>query len=1627
MATLIGTTGADTITPSFNSTGGGLATAGADSIVGDPDFASPGNDSLDGGAGNDTLDGRGGADTLRGGTGNNALFGYDGNDLLISLGGLDSLRGEAGNDAIDLNGATDISNTLIDGGPGTDSVDLIQGTLQLGTTLPFQSIENLDSYLTLFVGTAGNDLYDFRPFNMFSPGFNLPVEIRLLSAGAGADTVYAPNTDLSILQFLVPPDQFFNKILGEAGNDLLVGGASFDWLEGGNDNDTLDGGGAADTLFGGAGADSILGGAGNDRISGDEGNDTLDGGDGADSLHGGPGLLADSLSGGDGADTLFGGNGPDTVLGGAGDDYIFSSNGTDIAVGGAGRDTLDATFFGGNYRLDMVTGLTNFAGESFTEFEAVFFGAGADTITGNAADNLLDGGLGGDSLVGAAGADTLIGGGGNDTLDGGTENDRLSGGIGLDRLIGGDGADSLDGGDDADTLEGGNGADTLLGGQGADSLLGGADGDRLEGGTEADTLDGGTEADTLIGGQGADRLIGGLGNDLLDGGTEADTLEGGDGADSLFGGGGDSLMGGDGADTINAAGGGYTAMGGDGDDYIFAVNGSDSADGGAGNDTIDTTSYNGDYRVNLLTGLTNFGGETLANFEAVFSGTGNDTLLGNAAANLMRGNAGGDSITGEAGADTLLGEAGADTLNGGSENDSLDGGDADDFLFGGAGSDILRGGDGNDYLNPGSNGANTLIGGAGNDGFDLNAITDLTGMTIDGGDGIDNIDFYEGGVQLGTTLPFVNVEMLDTYFTFFLGTAGNDSYDFTGLTFFLPGFGLPGFLILYAGDGADTVTTSGVTIGANYHLVLGETGNDVLIGAAQADYLDGGSDNDSLLGQGGDDTLVGGDGSDTLNGGAGFDQLLGGDGDDLMIATSNDTMLGGAGSDFFDLTGLADLSTVVVNGGTETDFADVATGLVQLGAALPFTSIEELETGGSTFNGTGGADLYDFRGMNTRQGGVPTGLVLQAGDGADTVYANDIAGARLGGEDGADRLVGGASADTLLGGGGADTLEGGGGHDVLDGGTGADSMAGGAGNDAYFVDDAGDAVLELAGGGLDTLYASISIILLPAEVEALVLLGGNNLAGFGNGLDNLIWGNAGNGSLRGEGGADTLVSFSGADTMNGGTGDDVYFVGAGDVVSEAGGSGADTVYSTADFTLGAGLEDLVLYGSGTLGTGNGLNNRITASPSLASTLNGANGADTLTGGAGDDSLVGGLGADSMAGGAGNDTYSVDDPGDQVIELAGGGVDEVRSSITFTLGLAVENLTLLGALAINGTGNALDNLIIGNGAANRLVGEAGADTLDGGLGADTMEGGAGDDVYVVRDATDVVVELPGGGVDLVQSFVNYTLGAQQEHLTLLGSVATAGTGNGLANIIIGNNLANTLAGAAGDDSLVGLNGNDTLNGGAGADTMRGGLGADRYTVDSPLDVIIEFAGEGNDTVVSSISYTLGDHLEGLAFNGSANLVGIGNALLNRMTGNAGDNLLRGLDGNDVLIGQDGADTLVGGNGADQLTGGTGADWFLFENAAQGQDRITDFAVGVDEIVVLQAGFGGLAPGNLAAANFVAHASNATTAPAGTPQFIYNTTTGVLRFDADGLGGAASTPLVVLTGAPAITANDILVIA
>lgn len=625
--------------------------------------------------------------------------------------------------------------------------------------------------------------------------------------------------------------------------------------------------------------------------------------------------------------------------------------------------------------------------------------------------------------------------------------------------------------------------------------------------------------------------------------------------------------------------------------------------------------------------------------------------------------------------------------------------------------------------------------------------------------------------------------------------------------------------------------------------------------------IDGTEGKDLLLGKNGNNIVKGLSGDDVIFEDGGNDLIDGGPGRDLIYSgADNDLVMGGTGNDAV----YAGLGNDVVFGGDGHDaiFAEGGNDVVFGGA------------GNDLLSGGWGNDLL-------------------SGDAGDD---------QLFGEAGADVLFGRDGDDELYGMDGNDYLSGGAGNDLLDGGTGADEMLGGAGDDTYVVDDAGDTVTELANEGNDAVRTTLDGYTLGAHVENLTLTGSANLTGHGNELDNVLVGNRGNNTLTGGAGNDKLDGGLGADTLVGGTGNDTYVVdNAGDTVIEPADEGMDTVKASVSYALAANVENLILTGTEHIdATGNELDNR-------------------LTGNAGANRLDGGAGADVMAGGAGDDVYVVDKVGDVVREFFGEGTDSVLASVSFVLPEHVENLTLTGHAAIDGTGNALDNILVGNDAVN---------VLDGAGGVDTMTGGVGDDIYYVDSLGDRVSETANGGYDTVRTTVSLTAPDNVERIELLGGDNLDATGNVLDNILVGNGGANR------------------LDGGAGADAMVGGAGDDDYIVDNAGDTVVEAFNAGIDALYTSVSYVLPENVENLILTGSGNIGAGGNGADNTLIGNAGDNFISGGGGNDLLDGQAGNDTLYGGVGNDVLIGGTGNDTYLI-NLGDGLDRIDDVS-GTDTV-------------------------------------------------------------------------------
>ncbi len=293
----------------------------------------------------------------------------------------------------------------------------------------------------------------------------------------------------------------------------------------------------------------------------------------------------------------------------------------------------------------------------------------------------------------------------------------------------------------------------------------------------------------------------------------------------------------------------------------------------------------------------------------------------------------------------------------------------------------------------------------------------------------------------------------------------------------------------------------------------------------------------------------------------------------------------------------------------------------------------------------------------------------------------------------------------------------------------------------------------------------------------------------------------------------------------------------------------------------------------------------------------------------------------------------------------------------------------GPDTLNGT--ALDDEINGLGADDTLRGFAGKDKVDGGTGNDTLEGGTendtligglgndyliggdgddqmtggvGNDAYVVLQAGDTVIELPGQGTDSIVTELNNLSLAAFDNVEILGLVGTSSlnaSGSDRSDILNGNTAPNTLTGGKGGD---------TINGGGGIDQLNGGAGNDTYFVDDTKDDIVEFVGEGKDSVFATVSYRLaaGREIEDLTLQGTDKIDGVGNDIGNIITGNAADNNLSGLAGNDKLIGGEGNDRLDGGSGGDAMIGGKGGDVYIVDNAA---DTMTE-AVGEGVDTVMQ---------------------------------------------------------------------------
>lgn len=1463
-----------------------------------------GNDIIDGLSGNDSLYGDGGADQIYGGFGQDVLFGGAGADTLVGGLGSDTLDGGGGDDIyiFGLGDGHDVIREGLDG--AADGLD----TLRIRSGVKAEDIrvsrDRTDIILSLPGATIGEEyVYDsIRMQGLLDKDGNAPYRIEYVHIEDG--DIYWTIEDLKAR--------------------LLGGGQGDDLIEGYATSDEIRGEGGNDTLIGYSGADNLYGDSGVDHLYGGDGDDHLDGGAGGDFLYGGKGSNYYMLRMGSGQDVVI--RAPQEFIGAVdtvlvpievgvenvdirreGLDVVFQIKGTNDSIRFRGIMFSDGVFNGYGFQYGVAGG-TPVTLEQIRD-ALLRGGVGDDVLTGYASNDVITGAQGNDVLDGGAGVDTLSGGQGDDTyyvdrsddfvvesanegrdivvasssyvLSANVEDLMLLGdgheidGTGNDlsnKLTGNEFDNRLDGGAGADTLIGGGGNDTYVVDAYEDQIIDGeyGDSDRVE--THLSyTLAEDLEHLDLVG----DADVTGIGND------QDNQLRGNLGSNLLLGASGnDDLDGGDGHDTLNGGVGADFMHGGAGNDLFIADEQGDSIyeSFDEGIDTIER-SYDTLYRLESNV-------ENLILKGSVYRGNGNDLdniIIGNDAENNLWGMGGNDTLIGGGGDDALFGDIGSDSLVGGQGDDYYEIDDVSDVI-------IELAGEGDDFVRStvswtlGANLERLAV-----DGFeDLFAFGNELNNGLWGNDGANRLTGGRGSDYLS-------------------GGGGNDTYIFN------------------RGDGQDSIDTIDV-VGAVDTLEVNVLDSDVLgFKSGNNLFLKIKNSTDQV-------GFINYYAASTTSNGLTYDHKIdrvvfsnGVVWDQAMIQTVVDRAtnnraptIAGSIPTLTARQGSVFSYTVPVGTIVDPDPWDSVTYRVSMqdGSAVPaWLNFDPSTRVLSGIPGAANLGRLQFVLWGTDNYGFSTGTFVTLNVNApNTAPVLSSALPDQAANEGASFSYT-VSATSFTDPDAGDSL------------SFSASMADGAPLPNWLVFNASTRTfsgtppvgssgrISIRVTARDTGNLTVSdvfdISVTVANLTRNGTSGADNLMGAGG--NDTLNGAAGNDTLQGFAGNDVLDGGAGNDSMVGGMGDDRYVVdSASDVIVEAVGEGIDVVQSSVTYSLGVNIENLTLTLSNAInGTGNALDNVITG--------NGA--ANTLSGDAGNDTLIGGAGNDTLIGGAGNDTYIIDVATDVITEVANEGVDVVESSITFSLATRnnVENLVLKGNSAINATGNALNNVLTGNGAAN---------VLDGSTGADTMIGGAGNDTYSVDNAGDVVTELAGEGIDLVNASVSYTIGAHLENLSLLGSSPLNGSGNDLANLITGNSAANTLSGSLG---------NDTLNGGAGVDTLIGGSGDDSYVVDSSSDVITELSAEGIDSVQSTVTYTLSQNVENLTLIGSSTISGTGNALANMLTGNSAANTLTGGAGNDTLNGAAGADSMIGGSGDDVYYVDSTSDR-ITENFEEGVDLV-----------------------------------------------------------------------------------------
>ena len=1127
-----------------------------------------------------------------------SIFGLAGDDILDGGVGLDTLDGGSGDDTYILDkipelkpGFTDVSGLLI-----TGVMDLMY--VWGSTPPPINAI--------LF----GEGLY-WGEASYRSRGSSEATHwVSFESAGALATPKGVG--DSYFYNYHVDQDQ----IVDSGGNDLVKSsldsytlGSTLENLElTGSKNINGDGNDLNNRLTGNSGKNTLMGYGGDDILDGGTGIDTMRGGDGDDTYYvdnvgdvvsetstGGVDLVATSLD-----RYVLGANiesgrtlstGVTKMAGNALDNVLYAGSGDNGLHGSTGFDTVSYEDAGA-VTINLAVTLAQDTGGSGVDtlggFEAVIGSRFNDTLIGNAQDNTLDGNAGSDLVKGEGGNDTLMAEGGysatlesieyEKTYD---EYGNLTGGFDYWFYLG----ETLDGGTGNDFVSYANAQSSVIvdleGGLGyATGVIALLD-NRHASDTGGDVINNIARtpadfADQLLN---IENIIGSSFNDVLYGDNGANVLSGRSGADTLIGGrGNDTYFVDNAGDVVRET------------DVTLSSGGSDTVHSSLGAYTLGANVENG--RI-LAAGVAALTGNSLGN--TLYAGAGNNVLNGSTGVDTAAYVYAASAVTVSLAVTTAQATAGSgtDTLI---AIENLTGSNYDDKLTGNAAANLLNGGAGNDVLNGGA-GLDRMTGGEGADTYYVSSADDVvieTNATASTG-GIDTVYSYLGTYTLGANVE--DGRILATGVAAIAGNSLNNTlYAAAGNNVLNGSTGADTASYLYAGS-AVTVSLAVTTAQAT-----GGSGSDTLIAI---ENLNGSNYNDNLTGNAAGNLLNGGAGNDVLNGGAGLDRMTGGEGSDTYYVSSagdvvietNATVSTGGSDTVYTYLDAYTLGANVENGRL------LATGV----AALTGNSLNNTlfaAAGNNVLNGSTGIDTasYAYAGSAVTVSLAVTTAQATGGSGSDTLVA-------------IENLTGSNYNDKLTGDAAANLLNGGAGNDVLNGGAGLDRMTGGDGSDTYYVDNTGDVVTEINAtasiGGSDTVYSSLSVYTLGANVEhgRVVTTGAGILTG--NSLDNTLYSGAGSNVLDGSTGVDTAS-----------------YVYSGSAVT------ASLAVTTAQNTGGSGSD--ILLGIENL-TGSNYNDKLTGN-AVANLLSGGVGNDTLLGEGGNDTLIGSTGKDVLTGGIGNDIF-----------------------------------------------------------------------------------------------------------------------------------------------------------------------------------------------------------------------------------------------------------------------------------------------------------------------------------------------------------------------------------------------------